>query len=862
MKTILLFLFGILPLLGFSQVMDDFSDGNFKENPIWLGDTTQFEVNSLKQMHLKSLGADTSALMTRDSLFHETEWDFWIKLSFNTSANNNVRIYLLSEVSDLKVPLNGYYIQVGGANDSLSLVRQTGTTHQTLIHAQNVFTGNSTNTMRIKITLDSTGTWHLYADQSGGTNFSDEGMYYGEKLNGKFWFGVFVRYTSSNATKFYFDDLYIGPVIIDTLPPAVRSLRFLNNQQITVNFSENITESSAETKSNYLLGIAGYPKSAILDTLNPAKVTLILPQPVPGGFRDSIFILNIHDLAGNVMSGISIPISYYVEKTFDVLINEIMPDPEPSVGLPVCEYVELFNNTGYPICLDGWELGYGNYSKIFPDVTINPHGFLTLTKGNPLAEFGPTVNLFTSSSTLSNEGTTLILKNKEGHIIHSVTYSPAWYEDPLKTVGGWSLEQIDVRNPCGCRENWKASTNQSGGTPGSANSVVNNNPDTISPVLQRAWFNGENELDLLFSEPMDSTSMVSLNNWNTEPSVGDPDSIKLISPDFSQFRLFFPISFERDTIYRILETSGPMDCSGNNLDTTKICLAGIPDPANPRDIIINEILPDPETNGERFVELFNRSKKIIDMKQLILTSFDSISNVITDSKTISATSFIFFPGEYIVLTKDPFDITNRYTTPGTRYFIQMSSFPTLSDDHGIIVLARENDLQIIDKVIYNSDMQYPLLNTTQGVSLERLSPELSSEDRENWHSAAESCGFATPGYKNSQFQEVVYSESNVSLFPQIFSPDNDGKDDVLNIVFNLDAPGYLANVSVYDSRGCFVKQLIKNRFLSMKDHISWNGINEVQKKACNGIYLVYFELLNPEGKASKFKKITVVVGKL
>ena len=48
----------------------------------------------------------------------------------------------------------------------------------------------------------------------------------------------------------------------------------------------------------------------------------------------------------------------------------------------------------------------------------------------------------------------------------------------------------------------------------------------------------------------------------------------------------------------------------------------------------------------------------------------------------------------------------------------------------------------------------------------------------------------------------------------------------------------------------------------MKDHISWNGINEVQKKACNGIYLVYFELLNPEGKASKFKKITVVVGKL
>jgi hypothetical protein len=117
-----------------SQVYDNFSDGNFTVNPVWTGDTSQFQITSSSAvppemkpaLQLNSEGSDTSFLVVANTMMNNTEWQFWIKLSFNTSANNFARVYLVSDQQNLEGNLNGYFVEIGGAEDSIAFCRQTG----------------------------------------------------------------------------------------------------------------------------------------------------------------------------------------------------------------------------------------------------------------------------------------------------------------------------------------------------------------------------------------------------------------------------------------------------------------------------------------------------------------------------------------------------------------------------------------------------------------------------------------------------------------------------------------------------------------------------------------------------------------
>ena len=222
MQNFFLFLL-FLPLTVFCQISDDFSDGNFNNNPVWTGDTGKFEVNASHQLHLKTTGEDTAILCTANSLIENTEWQFWVKLSFATSANNNARIYLVSDQQNIAAFVNGYFVQVGEANDSIALYKQSGNIYQKIIHGTIAYTNNSTNTLRIKVTRDNAGNWNLYSDPTGETIFQLEGTGFDNSFLTTSWFGVFCKYTSSNTTKFYFDDFYAGPIIVDTIPPEITS---------------------------------------------------------------------------------------------------------------------------------------------------------------------------------------------------------------------------------------------------------------------------------------------------------------------------------------------------------------------------------------------------------------------------------------------------------------------------------------------------------------------------------------------------------------------------------------------------------------------------------------------------------------
>jgi hypothetical protein len=182
------------------------------------------------------------------------------------------------------------------------------------------------------------------------------------------------------------------------------------------------------------------------------------------------------------------PVFAIAQNRYDVVIDEIMADPTPQVGLPANEWLELKNTTGSAINLQNWRIGDATgQSGPLPNFTLQPDSFVIVCTGSAvsaMSTFGTTIAV-TSFPSLDNDGDQLFLRAANGRTIHAVSYSSSWYQNEVKKDGGWTLEMIDTKSPCAGISNWKASIHVSGGTPGKKNVVDAVNNDATAPRLEK-----------------------------------------------------------------------------------------------------------------------------------------------------------------------------------------------------------------------------------------------------------------------------------------------------------------------------------------------------------------------------------------
>ena len=207
MKYLFVLLF-FWPMLLFTQVEDDFSDGDFTQNPSWSGSQEAFVVNSNFQLQLSDSEAGLSVLSTPSQSLLNSEWRFWVKLAFSPSSNNNARVYLVSDNPDIAEPLNGYFLQMGesGSSDAIELFRQEGTEVISICRGTEGLISSSFE-MGIKITHDENGLWKVFADNQGGENYSLQAEGTDKEVLSSQYFGFYCQYTISNSSKFYFDNV-------------------------------------------------------------------------------------------------------------------------------------------------------------------------------------------------------------------------------------------------------------------------------------------------------------------------------------------------------------------------------------------------------------------------------------------------------------------------------------------------------------------------------------------------------------------------------------------------------------------------------------------------------------------------------
>ncbi|MFD1184763.1 lamin tail domain-containing protein [Pontibacter rugosus] len=860
MKQTLLAIFLLLPLLASAQLQDSFTDGNFTQNPTWTGDVSSFTVNAQNQ--LQSSGPAVTGtvlqLVTPSQAAVGTTWEFWANLRLATSASNYADIYLISDSENLNsTTTNGYFVRIGGTTDEVSLFRKdAGKAAVKIIDGQDKTVATSNNIVRVRVTRSMNFEWQLSIDVTGtGQSYTSQGSATDATYKRSSYIGVLVRYSSANSQRFYFDDFLVS----DTQAPVLNEFQTVNPQELTLLFSEPLQPDQAQNVANYTLN--GSTKPLVAELTAPDRVRLVFAQNFRSG-NNILSIANLQDLYGNSLSS-------PIEQSFsftppavlpgynELLITEVMADETPAVGLPPQEYIELYNATEEKVLtLQGIRYSDATSTTTLPNVQLLPGEYAVVVPNNQVqnfSQYGKVIGISNFPS-LNNSGELLQLRQPNGRLIYAVNYSDTWYKNNSKREGGWSLEMIDVQNPCAGADNWTASVDPRGGTPAQPNSVAASNPDNTPPVLTDVTAVAPDRLLLRFNERLDSAQAASIANYGLSPSISIAN-VLVPGPLFSDVILTLTAPLQESQLYTLTATS-ITDCAGNLSPQPLTYTFALPSAPEPGDVVINEILFNPRTGGADFVELVNRSNKYLNLQnwQLANISGDTISN----RRTITSGNYVLAPGQYVVLTSNPENIRTNYPAALQETFLRMASLPSYPDDAGTVVVLQA-DGKVADRFSYSERMHFNLIDDVNGVSLERLrleGPSIAS----NFHSAATTV-FATPGYRNSQSQEGVAAQQVFEVSPKVFSPNGDGFEDYTTINYNTDKTGLVANITIFDSEGREIKKLVRNELLAATGFFQWNGLREDGTKVNMGYYLFYIELFGLNGEKSAFKEKVVVGGR-
>lgn len=636
---------------------------------------------------------------------------------------------------------------------------------------------------------------------------------------------------------------------IDTTAPYIQSFQVLGDTAVSVVFSEPLDEASVSLVdfSSQDITVSSFQISN-----GSTQILIVFGATIVTNVLYELNIDGIEDCIGNVSIDTIISFGLGVAPIeFSVMINEIYADESPSVGLPSDEFIELYNNTTDIISLDGCYFTDFSDTLYLSNINMLANSYLILSNNEEYLNYGAAH--IASMPGINNTGEQIALFSKNNQVIHTVNFTDDWYKDGNKDGGGWTLEIVDPDNYCGEETNWAASVNPIGGTPGEINSIDAENPDLVAPELERAIAVNTTVIYVYFDEIMDESSLTVANfSINNQQEISNI----YLQLDKKTVELQLSTTLVEKTVYTVTAT-GVLDCIGNSINASlNFAEFALPEKPEIGDIILNEILFNPQSGGDDFVELYNNSNKYIDLKGFFLLDYDEDS--ITGIDPIIIDYYVLQPYSYAWLTEKTTDVTDFYPKAIIDNVIE-TDLPTYSNSEGTVAIGFYDDtLVVADRFNYLDDYHHALLDEDRGVSLERVSFDGPTNEENSWHSASVAENYATPGYQNSQQLNIDGIEDQITIFPLVFTPDGDGNKDLTSISYSFDEIGYTLSITIFDSHGRLITNLVRNDLVGREGFYQWDGIDNQGQKANVGYHIVLVEVFDVDGNTQSFKKKLVV----
>jgi len=852
-------IFGYFPMHLKAQWIESFD----QDLSHWQGDTSHFNITANNQLMLNASMAGNSFIYRAfDYESSDQVWTIYLKMDFSPSSTNKFRWWLAMDQSNPQIA-NGYYLDIGenGNEDNWKLFAKNGTVITMLAEGIKASLAIDPAICRLKFMRDSNFNWIIESDYTGNENYIQEGLFLDTvKLNiQQSFMGLHCTYTETRKDKFSLDDIAIARPTKDTFPPQILKAIVTNNRILQIEYNEEVVQNNALDTMHYWVAELGHPQSVSKDSIASRFFYLQFKSDFERSKTYSLAYNHQEDLLGNKLTlenYISFKSELYSQaQSGDLLINEFLADPTPSVGMPDFEFIEIWNSSNQFFDLTNYKISDGtSESTGFSPIVIEPNDYLILcniTDTTAFIPYGKTLGI-RSLPTINNTGDVIRLVNPKAEILHEVPFDLSLLGASSKKDGGYTIELQKPNQFCKGMASWSFSESAIGGTPGKINSIIDPTLDQSGPVMVDLIPLSKWEIKIVLDEPLHYSILGNIQLFEidkgvtiatADPIAEMPKSIILV--------LNQPLLESVNYTFRM---SGAKDCLGNE-SMEQTIIFQLPTNAEPGDLLWNEVLFNPRTGGSDFVELYNQSTKKILVKELFISNPQSSPNPIRINLDL-----IMSAGDYLVLTPDRKNIIEYYPNADSNKIFEFN-IPSLDDKNGTLVLSRPNGNthQIIDSFSYSSEWHSPLIKDENGVSLEKIRPEFQSHIKNHWQSASAIANYGTPGLKNSQYLDSLdHSNSKpYQIIDKIISPNNDGYRDFLSILFDLDQSGYKIRAEIFNPSGYLIKTL-SHETIGPENLLIWSGDDDQGNITYSGNYLLQLLLTHPDGKRLKFTELVVV----
>lgn len=491
MKQFILFFLVLLPVCAFAQFTETFDGPEVNSANPWKGDLNKFSLTDDRQLLFDFSGlADTFAIYTPITFAPVMEWEANIYFSFKPTSSNKLHLYVYRTDKPSNLV---FYIEISNA---VSLYRWPSKGDaEAMIKGRREL--EKFDDLHIKLTLEENARWTLYTRLGNETSFRKEGeceqalqdILNSANLN----LTCVCKATSYKDRYVYLDNLIVRHELTDTPldssdnpdEPAVADVPELlfveeeDDNSLLLTFDMSVKAESA------LIFLSGEKA----DELYQSEDEMILkPVWLQNRIKGESYTLSYSKIyskeKGNAeCKGSKAFTSTYGEGFGDpdkpeedegndnkpeevvsgsVLFNEIMAKPGDGQFF---EYIELYNTTSSPISLNRWKYKNvtGKKERLFPDISLPAGGYVVLfDEKNKLTVDKQAVSApFAKFPALNDKGAHLQLSDPIGNLIDEITYQPA------KPAKSWERSS----------DGWHLSSDPRGGTPGSANSSGQGEPE-------------------------------------------------------------------------------------------------------------------------------------------------------------------------------------------------------------------------------------------------------------------------------------------------------------------------------------------------------------------------------------------------